>query len=250
MRLIVIGFLAAFFLSGCATSPEMPKIATNRGDRVGLLVDVGDNLSHMHVGTTVFSNFSKRYDYNFNLQSDVTRTIEKSLRDAGLVAVDLRSAGLSHADLSGLIQITDEKWQIAAGKESVAQRLRNELGLKAVLVLKEARVLAALECFGGPCTERYMDASGMFTRSFMGATGYSAIAAYRWNVFVLDPVADTARTDTFRKITGIPAIRLRDFNTPADLNNLTERELAPIRDAILKLTEDATVEAVKTLNVK
>lgn len=250
MRIAALISITALFIAGCATSPPLPKIESSRGDRIGVLVEAGDNPSHAHIGTTVFNNFSKKYPYNWNLRSEVTRTIEQTVRNSGFTAVDLRAEGINYADVSGLIQGTGEKWQITSGKEETMRRLREQLRLKAVLVLKETRVMTALECAGGPCSERYADNSGLYTRSFFGLTRYNAVAAYQWNVFVLDPVADAAKADPLRSMLRIPSTPLSGFKDPADFENITEAEFAPVREAILRFTEVASNEAVKALNVK
>ena len=250
MRLTVLISIAALFIAGCATSPPLPKIESTRGDRVGVLVEIGDNPSHTHIGTTVFNNFAKKYPYKWNLSSDVMRTVEQTVRNSGFTAVDLRAEGIQYSDVSGLIQAAGENWQITSGKEDALRRLRDQLHLKALLVLKETRVMTALECAGGPCSERYADASGLYTRSFFGLTRYNAVAAYQWNVFVLDPVADAAKADPLRSMLRIPATPLPGFKDPANFENLTEAEFSPVRDAILRFTEIASAEAIKTLNAK
>ena len=250
MRIAALVSLAALLIAGCATSPPLPKIESTRGDRIGILVEAGNNPSHTHIGTTVFNNFAKKYPYNWNLGSAVTRTIEQTVRNSGFTAVDLRAEGISYADVSGLIQGTGEKWQVTSGKEEIMRRLREQLRLKAVLVLKETRVMTALECAGGPCSERYADSSGLYTRSFFGLTRYNAVAAYQWNVFVLDPVADAAKADPLRSMLRFPSTPLSGFKDPADFENLTEAEFVPVREAILRFTEVVSNEAVKALNVK
>ena len=251
MRIAVLISITALFIAGCATTPPLPKIESSRGDRIGLLVEAGDSPSHTHIGTTVFTNFTKKYPYNWNLSADVTRTIKRTVRSAGFTAVDLRKEGINYADVSGLIQAAGEKWQIASGKEEIIRRLRDQLRLKALLILKETRVIAARECIGlGSCYKRYADSSGLYTRSAFVVTDYKAVAAYQWNVFVLDPIADAAKADPLRSMLRIPSTPLSGFKDPADFENLTEAEFAPVRDAILRFTEIASNEAVKALNVK
>jgi hypothetical protein len=250
MRFAAIILLSISLIAGCASAPPLPKIESSRGDRIGLLVEAGDSPSHTHIGTTVFNNFTKKYPYNLNLSANVTRTIEQSVRSAGFTAVDLRKEGINYAEISGLIQPAGEKWQIASGNEETFRRLREQLRLKALIVVKEARVMTALECTGGPCSERYADSSGLYTRSFFGLTRYNAVAAYQWNVFVLDPVADAAKVDPLHRMLRMPVTTLTGFKDPAAFENLTEAEFAPVRDAILRFTELVSNQAVKTLNVK
>ena len=49
--------------------------------------EAGDSLGHTHIGTTVFNNFEKKYSYSWNLGEDVTRTIDRTVRGAGLEVV-------------------------------------------------------------------------------------------------------------------------------------------------------------------
>jgi hypothetical protein len=253
MRISVLPWIAAItalVVAGCATSPPLPRIEATKGDRIGIIVDVGDSPSHTHIGTTVFNNFAKKYPFNWNMSAEVRGTIEQSVKNAGLTPINLQAEGIHYADVAGLIQTSGEKWQVATGKDNTIRRLRDQLRLKAVFVLKESRVVTALECAGGPCSERYADASGLYTRSFFGLTRYNAVAAYQWNVFVLDPVADIAKADPLSSILRIPATPLPGFKEPANFENLTEVEFSPVRDSVLRFTAMASAEAVRTLNVK
>ncbi|MCL1962242.1 MAG: hypothetical protein FWG56_10860 [Desulfovibrionaceae bacterium] len=250
MRITAIILIVTALISGCVTAPPLPKIESSRGDRIGLFVEVGDSPSHTHIGTTVFNNFVKNYSYNWNLGADVTRTVEQTIAGAGFTVVDLRKEGLNYAEVSGLIQPVKGGWQIVPGKEGMIRRLREEFRLKALLVVKEGQATAALECAGGPCVARYVNNSGLYTHSIFGLTAYLAVAAYRWNVFVLDPVADVAMADPLKTMLQYPSVRLFGFKSPVDFKNLTEAEFVPVRDAILKFTEKVSKEAVKDLNVK
>ncbi|MAG81588.1 MAG: hypothetical protein EVA59_04300 [Limnobacter sp.] len=249
MRLVSLLFLAAM-LAGCATAPQLPKIESSRGDRIGVLVEVGGNPAHTHVGTTVFNNFVKKYPYQWNLGVDVRRTIERSVKEAGFTVVDLRQEGFDYQKVTGLIQATGDQWQVAAGKKEIFRQLREQHKLKALIVVKDARVVATLECGGGPCTERYVDHSGLYTRSVFGYTSYRAVAAFPWEVYVLDPVADIAKAEPLRRSLGESSYFLRGFKSPADFENLTEAEFAPVRDGILSFTQEASNAVVRALNVK
>lgn len=250
MRIAALIAISALLFAGCSSSPPLPTIESKRGDRIGVLVDIGDSPTHTHVGTTVFNNFTKKYPYAWNLNSEIARTVHQAIRNSGLTPVDLRLEGIQYADVSELIQAFGEKWQVGSGKEEAVRRLRDQLKLKALLVLKEGRVMTALECAGGPCSERYADASGLYTRSFFGSTRYHAVAAFHWNFFVLDPVADAAKADPLRSMLRIPATPLLAYKDPATFDNLTEPELSPVRDAIVRFSESAVAEILKILNTK
>lgn len=243
-------FVIASLLTGCVTSPPLPTIETTRGDRIGVLVEGGNTPTHSHVGTTVFNNFVKKYDYNWNLRAEVVSIVQRSITSAGYTPVDLQSEGVRYSDVEGLIKPAGDKWEVSKGKDEILRRLRTDLRLKAIVVLKEGRVMTVLECTGGPCSERYADGPGLYTRSFLGMTNYSAVAAYQWNVFVLDSPADTAKADPLRSIVRMPATHIRGFKSPADFDNITEVEFGPVHEAVLTFVEGASAAAVKTLNSK
>ncbi len=67
MKLIALACCLVLVLAGCATSLPIPSFETKHGDRVGLLVDIGDVPSHTHIGTTVFNNFERKYPYQWRL---------------------------------------------------------------------------------------------------------------------------------------------------------------------------------------
>jgi hypothetical protein len=110
--------------------------------------------------------------------------------------------------------------------------------------------MTALECAGGPCSERYANASGLYTRSFLGLTRYNAVAGFALNVYVLNPPADISRADPLRSMMRMPAIPLGNYPAPANFEQITEAELLPVRDAILKFSEQMAAEIAKALNPK
>lgn len=250
MRNLLLLLVVGIFLAGCATAPSLPQVQLHRGDRIGVLVDSGDTPSHSHIGTTVFNNFNKQYPYNWNLRAGVSDAVSKSFGAEGLVVVDLAKEGLNYSDLSNLIAPVHDEWKVARRKEAIYHRLSEQMGLKAVVILKEGHVTTALECYGGPCAERFADASGLYTRSMLGMTHYYAVAAYRWNVYVLNPAADIAAVNPLRETLYIPAKVIPKFAEPAKFDNITEAELAPVREAVIKLVELNATEAARSLNVR
>lgn len=237
-------------LSGCASEPVVPSVETKRGDRVGLLVDLGEGPLHTHAGTIVFNNFEKKYPYRWNLDAAAADALSKALSAAGFTVVNLENEGMSHAAVGTLLVADGEKWKVAPGKEQLVRDLLDRKGLKALIALKETRVMTALECAGGPCTERYANASGLYTRSFLGSTRYHAVAAYGLNVYLLAPLADLAKGDPLRTILRMPVVPIGSYPAPVKFDSLTEAELAPARGAVLSFTQQIGVEVARALNPK
>src|SRR6266446_5740584 len=128
MRSIGLACVVMLVLSGCATSPPIPSFETKRGDRVGILVDIGDGPVHTHIGTTVFNNFEKKYLYRWNLDSAVAEVLKNSLSKSGFAVVDLENEGLRYSDVTPLVVGDGEKWKVAPGKENTVRELAERKG--------------------------------------------------------------------------------------------------------------------------
>lgn len=250
IRLAALLAVTTLLLVGCASSPPIPAFETRHGDRIGVLVELPNAPVHTHVGTTLLNNFNRQYSYPWALESETRRIVSDSLREAGLIPVNLHAENLGYRNLAGLVGVKDSAWQLAPNKEILFDRLRNKDKLKAIIVVKQGRVAAAMECLGAPCTEYTTEQSGLFTRSILNTTRYVAVAAMRWNVYLLDPLADSARADPLLSMLKMPAQSLGDFNEPVTFKNLSEAELQPVRAAVLKLVEDTAKVAVQTLNTR
>lgn len=247
---LIFFVLAAVLLGGCATAPPVPSFETRRGDRVGILVDIGDNPTHTHVGTTIFNNFEKRYPHRWDLDAAVAGALKDTLSQAGFEAVDLEAQGLRHVDLAALVVENGQAWAVASGREGAARDLAQRRGLRAVVLVKEQKTMAHLECHGGPCTERYTSGAGLYTRSILGLTTRYAVPAFGMHVYLLDPPADLARTGPLRSLVARPAVLLPAGAGPANLEQVSGAEWRTVRDAIVAATRRTAAEIAKALNPK
>ena len=254
--MLIIILIIAIISAGCATHPPIPEIESRIGDRIGVFVQIADNPTYMQFGFLGMSE--KTYPYHWNLNAEVNRTVMQSVRNAGLTAVDLTAEGIGYFDLFELIEQVGDTWQLKAGKEGTMRRLHDELHLKAIIFLTKMnelyknRVLVdSIFVYRGSSIPIYADASGLYSANNIFFTLYKAVAAFNWHVFVLEPLADTAKAPPLLDFLWTnSAIRLWGFNDPVDSEHLTEAEFAPVKAAILRSTELATVEAIKTLHPK
>lgn len=205
---------------------------------------------HTHIGTTVFNNFTKKYPHDWQLNQQVAETVKGALTRSGFTPVDLQKEGVSFVDVAGLLQQTESGWKLGAGKEMTFNQMRERLQLKAVVALKESRVRAFMECGGGPCVDRMVEGSGLYSRSMLGMTNYLGVAAYKWNVYALDPLADLTTTASLRNALATPSFPIAGFKKPADFYNISAQEFAPVKDAVLKFVDGSVTEALKPLNPK
>lgn len=247
-RLWLSAVTLALGLSGCATTPAIPPIKLAPTDRVGYLVELQDEPTHTHIGTTVFNNFSKSYPYSWDLSTRIGNVIHKRLEAAGLAAVDLRVTGLTASVITGIVQVSGDTWVIASDKTALAKRLREEQKVGAVIVVRPANVLALLECSGGPCSERMVGSPGLFSRSIFGMTRYFSVPAFGWSIYSLTPPADLARADPLARQIRMQSAPVQGIS-PADFYALTERDLQPVLESILTTSGSIVESASQQLKV-
>jgi len=247
MRLALMACAAVLLVASCSTGPRLPQFQTKPGDRVGILVDIGETPSHVHIGTTVSLDFEKDYPYHWNLSADVKDAVRNAFSSAGYSVVDLRGEGFSYRDLENLVVRDSATWKIAPDKEAIARRLTERLGVKVVVVVKQAKSVVEIECPKADCTYHVVYGPGLYTRSFLGFTNYSAVAAFKWNVFVLNPPADTAAVDPLASELQVSRVRLEDFPHPSDFRNIGAAEFVPVHDAIVHFVEKEAVRAARTV---
>ncbi|HEX9392545.1 MAG TPA: hypothetical protein VF928_14640 [Usitatibacteraceae bacterium] len=244
--------LLCFFvlvLAGCATAPAapVPSFALPAGSKVGILVALDRAPVHVHVGTTVFNNFSKSYSFPWDINEKATSTFSAQLKAASFVLIELASVGFKANEINALVTSDGRAWLDNPAQLAQLDRLRKELDVKAVVVVADKRVLADLECSGGPCAERYMDKSGLFTRSFLGLTRYKAVAAMEVKIFVLNPAVELSAAEPLKAKLEQRAVFMRDFKEPKVFANLTPEEFAPVANMIDGYLNGAAAAAATTL---
>lgn len=233
-------------LSGCAA--PLPKMATPAGSKIGLLVE-GDNPPtplHTHLGMTVFGHFTKQYDYQWDLQPKVYRTIENRIQQSGFNVVDLRTLGVQHSEITGMVVNANGNWTVPVNKQVMVKKLREEMGLAGVIVLKQKRVYTDISCFSYGCIESYATNSGLFSMNWVLTIAYKGVLAYEWEVYNLEPPAAIGHHLDY--LLRVPVMAIPNFKDPVNPENITEEEFRPVRDALLKFVDKVTSEAIALMN--
>lgn len=233
--------LPALMLAGCAAAPVGPAFTLHSGDHIGMLVDTVNTPVHTHYqsdGSTVVRT-AHGYSYDWQLDPAVTAIVQRELTQAGFSVIDLEAQGLRHADLAGLVTPAGRQWQPAS--DGLYARLR-EQGVRAVVLIRDARTVAAHDCHGGPC-ERVADGPGLYSSSVNGVTTWRAVSGFEWRVLLLDPPGDLAVAPPLRDSLRTPSVPLLGFAHPTGLQPPTETELMPVRNRVLEYVE-ATAEDV------
>ena len=237
MKKIFIFLLTLTFITSCASLgiPKVTEFKIPPGSKIGFLVEEEVTFpTHRHVGTTVFNNFSKSYENEkWVLKPLIEENLYKYLsKDDLYKVVNLEDEGISYSDIGGLIVYKNGQWVVDSSKSSSFEKLKNQLGLDAVIVVKEQEVLAYLECAGGPCTSWTINSSGLFTRSFLNIKNYWAVAAFDTNIYIINTPTNAAVCESFRKFEDLRSSNIRHSFKPKNLKEITSEEWAKVKNQV------------------
>jgi len=229
--------LVVFFLIGCTNQPKVPQYHINKNDKIGYVIQPSRKILHQHLGTTVFNNLKKTYDYNWHLEKDLEKILLKNIH---VDLINLQKYNIKSTDIEGMIIEKDEKWVIA--KNTLYQKLLQQLHLKAVIVISEKAAVAG---------QNYtvFKQSGIYSSNGLGLKEYRAVCAYSPDLYLLQPKAvihieneDDVKLiynsvyDSYKKESG--------FEKPNDIDNLTRDELLPVKRSIIK----QSINSIKKIN--
>ena len=240
MRLFKFATISFYLLlaSGCASVyvPPMPEYSLPENSKLGLLVTVGEHPKHSHVGTTIFNNFVKEYEYDWDMEEAVFQIYKEEIESTtGFSVVNLRDHGIAESSDLNFVDIKNKQWAENDANKVLRQTLI-EKGIYAVVSISEAPTLASLECSNYGCAQQYSDGYGLFTRSIFGMDRYVASASFNISTEIIRPLIDIGAQEDMREVTHFANKNktIADFSDPADFKNITEDELAPAKEGILE----------------
>jgi hypothetical protein len=187
---------------------------------------------HEHVGTTILNNFSTNRKLPWDLGARAKTAFSSALSDAGFEVIDLTASGIAAKAADALAVPRDQAWHVNPLQAQTFEQLHTRHRLDAIIVAYSQRTLASTECYGGPCTDRYVLTSGLFTRGIFNLTSYYAVPAFDTKVFLLASPADLSAYDPIRRTTRAKVKLLRDMPEPKNLKNLSDDEFSPVVDWI------------------
>lgn len=116
---IVLSFLLAAFLAGCAT----PGVQMPRGARIAPIGIVGDELDLRVVGTTIFQNKSERIDVSdWKMDEVAERAAISAIESAGLIAKPSPAGARKDIGTLSFVNFTSSYCFRAARKVCARQR--------------------------------------------------------------------------------------------------------------------------------
>ena len=219
---------------GESTKEPVSKPVAPPKQKVGVLVSAKKFPTHTHIGTTKFNNFTKEYSYDWQLNNTLYSTFKKAIeQNSRFTAVDISSM----VDDAGALDFVMGEGNNGSfnDKQNTLRKSLLDKGIATVIIVEEAPTVAITECGTYGCSEHQSKGFGLFTRSFLGTDHYIASASFNVNVERLDKPVDVLTLPTFTEFQddALKNERVEDFTPPDNFDEITEQELAPIKNTIV-----------------
>ncbi len=234
MKRAIVILAVVFGLGACTTPPPEAHHRLSPGDRVGIMVDVGDTLiytaSKVPTGRSSAARTTvKKYPGEWGIRRYVTTRLTTELRKTGgFEVVDLASHGIAYYRIAGLIGAKDGQWTVRRNREQMYQHLIRKLRLKAVVVVSERPLHVTSYCTEYGCTNYYSKGPGLVrVRGFLSQQ-YFAVAAYQTDVFILDPPANLALGKAFKALERRRVGRIKHIVPPKDPSKISAPAWRPV----------------------
>ena len=219
---------------GESTKEPVSKPVAPPKQKVGVWVSAKKFPTHTHIGTTKFNNFTKEYSYDWQLNNTLYSTFKKAIeQNSRFTAVDISSM----VDDAGALDFVMGEGNNGAFNDN-QNTLRKSLldkGIATVIIVEEAPTVAITECGTYGCSEHQSKGFGLFTRSFLGTDHYIASASFNVSIERLDKPVDILTLPLFTEFQDdvLKNERVEDFTPPDNFDEITEQELAPIKNTIV-----------------
>lgn len=219
---------------GESTKEPVSKPVVPPKPKVGVWVSAKKFPTHTHIGTTKFNNFTKEYSYDWQLNNTLYSTFKKAIeQNSRFTTVDISSMV---GDAGALDFVMGEGGNGSFNeKQNTLRKSLLDKGIATVIIIEEAPTVAITECGTYGCSEHQSKGFGLFTRSFLGTDHYIASASFNVNVERLDKPVDVLTLPTFTEFQddALKNERVEDFTPPDNFDEITEQELAPIKNTIV-----------------
>ncbi|MCG7646782.1 hypothetical protein MHM87_14465 [Alteromonas sp. Cnat3-28] len=219
---------------GESTKEPVSKPVAPPKPKVGVWVSAKKFPTHTHIGTTKFNNFTKEYSYDWQLNNTLYSTFKKAIeQNSRFTAVDISSL----VDDAGALDFVMGEGNNGTfnDKQNTLRKSLLDKGIATVIIVEEAPTVAITECGTYGCSEHQSKGFGLFTRSFLGTDHYIASASFNVSIERLDKPVDILTLPVFTEFQddALKNERVEDFTPPDNFDEITEQELAPIKNTIV-----------------
>ena len=226
MRNPIILIMTIYFLSGCASTGYIPPFEFFEGeiDKVGLITELSDAKTHRHLGATVFENFEKDLDFNWELEELIFESLDRCFSEKNIEVIKLEPLdGIeSYFDYFSIIE--GEQWAFSSNGERERLRLQTQYDIDALIHIQTVEL-----CVDTPCELTQVEGFGLYSRRMLGENKFIAVHHVIPIIYALiKPGRIGGLKDTDITIT----TELEEFPNPESFENLNVSDYEIVENSI------------------
>ena len=234
-------FISILTLTACASfSPETPKfISPDKGKIVAIIVDASQFPTHTHFGTSLSREFVESLEFDWKIEEAIISTIRKQVEEnTEFSVVNLRTLGIKNTKEADLVQSKKGGWTFHENKLEQVKKLQAH-GVNLVVNISEQKTIASMYCpFESKdlCSPLYSEGYGLVTEPHLLGNTFYASASFATQIETLNPPSNLTKSGKFRGINSYlnTSRHLSPRDTPKAITRITEEELEPVKQEILK----------------
>lgn len=208
---------------------------------------IENEFTHVHVGTTVFNNFSKTYDYDFDFSKFVEAELIKNLnKHTTYEIVKIQPTVLLLSNRENFIKVDKTEKKVGLNPSLIPEfeNLSKNYNVDIFLIM---RSYSSGDFIANSSMQ--LSGHGLYTRSILGVMGSFAYAN-----FIIQGVASTPPTFIGGEDFNYPGENRNgfiemDFKLPPDIKNMPVEELRKVDEILKEKSVGVTYRALIKTNL-
>ncbi|VEN74238.1 exported hypothetical protein [Candidatus Desulfarcum epimagneticum] len=187
MKKFFFGILA-LIVSGCAMGPKLqplPVFNIEKNSRIGIINFIPPNPKHIHIGTTVFNNFKKEYQVDWNIPGFINGETRRQAARLGYKTVIIKPDETLKAQLTDRTLVKENRTVLNPSVSPLLSQLTEQYGINLLFIFEPAE--------GGVVLHNVVrvEGHGLGTRSVLGMGYGKAFAMFDADAVCLKPLSPT-----------------------------------------------------------
>lgn len=211
-------------LLACSMVP-LKKTSIPKQSRIGIIIgEFPSDMTHVHIGTTIFNNFSKEYSTKNNFKTIINNTSKKYLNNIGYESVVINLDRKRFKEIDNLVSKDGANILLSPSAGSTLEALRKKYNVDMIISFKTYKSSVYLK------PDSYFEAGnyGLFTRSSFGRDRFMVYSFMQMEAINISPPTVNAFSWQYDNP------ELESINAPKDFHNFPSVEMNKVEESIIE----------------
>ena len=229
-----------FMLIGCAAKMKpLPVFEIQKGSKIGVINFVGPKMKQYHVGTTIFNNFEKEYEVNWDIPGFINSEIKKQASEIGYETVIIEATDSLKTLLANRSIKEGDKLVLNPSIQTALDSLAKHYNIDILYIVEPLKSTIFV-----PNVEIPVEGYGVGTRNILMIGGVEASAMINGSAICMNPMALTRGSICHKEqdVTGLKMV--------GNFRQLTDEEKSEYGKVIKGFIKEFVAEPLLQSNLK